>query len=89
MVFIFKEDKCGSNKGGSREPLEIRIKIVRNGVMVCAYRGEEQTKQEYVYADIKATQRYSFIVSVLKEDAPKTTMSDLDAEEESINKKEN
>lgn len=77
-------------KGGSREPLEIRIKIVRNGVMVCAYRGEEQTKQEYVYADIKAALKdIAAIVSVLKEDAPKTTMSDLDAEEESINKKEN
>ncbi len=76
-------------KGGSREPLEIRIKIVRNGVMVCAYRGEEQTKQEYVYADIKAALKdIAAIVSVLKEDAPKTTMSDLDAEEESINKKE-
>ena len=76
-------------KGGSREPLEIRIKIVRNGVMVCAYRGEEQTKQEYVYADIKAALKdIAAIVSVLKEDAPKTTMSDLDAEEENINKKE-
>lgn len=57
--------------------------------MVCAYRGEEQTKQEYVYADIKAALKdIAAIVSVLKEDAPKTTMSDLDAEEESINKKE-
>lgn len=76
-------------KGGSKEPLEIRIKIVRNGVMVCAYRGEEQTKQEYVYADIKsALKDVAGIVSVLKQDEPKASMNDLDAEEDRINKKE-
>lgn len=74
-------------KGGSKEPLEIRIKIVRNGVMVCAYRGEEATKHEYVYPDVKAAlKEIAGMVSVLKEEEPKMTPKDLDEEEERINK---
>lgn len=75
--------------GGSSEPLEIRIKIVRNGVIVCAYRDDEQDGNEYVYKDIKsAIKELEAIVSVLKEESPKETMEDLDKEEEKINKGE-
>ena len=74
-------------KGGSKEPIEIRIKFVRNGVMVCAYMDDEPTRQEYVYPDIKAAlKEIAGLVSVLKEEQPKDTMKDLDKEEERINK---
>lgn len=75
--------------GGSSEPLEIRIKVVRNGVIVCTYRNDEPTGNEYVYKDVNGAMKdLEGIMSVLKEESPKETMSDLDREEEKINKGE-
>lgn len=74
---------------GLKEPVEIRIKLVQNGVTVCAYVCDEKTEHEYVYKDIKsAVKEIESIFSVLREEAPKETRSDLDKEEEKINKGE-
>lgn len=76
-------------KEGSKEPLEVRIKVVRNGVCVCAYHGDERTDYEYVYKDVKsALKEVESIFSVLKEDQPKPDMDDLDKEEEALKKGE-
>lgn len=69
--------------------MEVRIKLAANGVIVCAFDGGEEPVKEYVFKDIKhAVKEIEGIFSVLKEEQPKTTESDLEKEEEEINKGE-
>lgn len=67
--------------------MEVRIKLAANGVIVCAFDGGDEPVKEYVYKDVKhAVKEIEGIISVLKEEEPKTTESDLEEEEEKINK---
>lgn len=75
--------------GGSSEPLEIRIKIVKNGVRVCTFRDGEPTESEYVYKDMAgAIKELESVLAVLKEDEPKVTAESLDKMEKEINEGE-
>lgn len=67
--------------------MEVTIKIVNHGVIVCA--SNKQGETEYVFKDVKgALKELEGIISVLKENEPKPTKSDLDEEEEEINRKD-
>lgn len=73
-------------KDGFEKPIEVHIRVLRNGVEL---RGMDDSGESYEYAYPtldEALKEISGLISVLKEGEKKTTKDDLDEEEEKINK---
>lgn len=71
-------------ESGLEKPIDINIRIVRNGVTLSG--SLEDKRVEYVYTSLKkALSEVPGIVSVLKQDEKKITKDELDEEEERIN----
>lgn len=71
-------------ESGLEKPVDIHIRVVRNGVTVegsC-----EDERMEYVYTSLeKALKEVPGLVSVLDEEKKKVSEDELDAEEKRIN----
>lgn len=66
----------------------IEIRIARNGVSVSCKREDTGQSMDYVYDNLKkALKEIPGMVSVLSDEMPETTESDLEKEEKEINKK--
>lgn len=76
-------------ESGLENPVEIRIRVVRNGVEVEGSRSDTNETMEYVYSSLKkALKEIPGLVSVLSDEPKKVSEKDLDEEEERINGKE-
>jgi hypothetical protein len=74
-----------ATKSGLEKPVDISIRVVRNGVSVTGCK-EGKDSLEYVYSSLeKALREVPGIVSVLGQDDKEVTKSELDKEEERIN----
>ena len=71
-------------ESGLEKPIDINIRIVRNGVTLSG--SLEDKRVEYVYTSLKkALSEVPGVVSVLKQNEKKITKDELDEEEERIN----